>query len=87
MIDYENDKKKGNKDSPHSMKRMMSLMLLCCGLPILLIAILPFLKNGNSGTLVSLIFFLCPLMMLFMVPMMLKGFKKDKPGPDKEKHL
>lgn len=87
MIDYKNDKKKGDKDSPHSMKRMMSLMALCCGLPILLIAVLPFLKIGNSGTLVTLIFFLCPLMMLFMVPTMLKGSKKGNTGTDKEKHL
>jgi hypothetical protein len=90
MSDCENDKKKGTKGNPHSMKRMMILMVLCCGLPILLIAVLPFLNIGSivtSVTLVSLITFLCPLMMLFMVPMMLKGSKEGKHDPEKKKHL
>ena len=80
MNNYENDEKKENKDS-HSSRKHMLLMILCCGLPVLLIAVLPFLKIGNAGFklgLASIIPFLCPIMMLFMIPMMLKGSKNGK---------
>ena len=87
MSEYRNDKKKGNKCRRHSMKRMLSLMVLCCGLPILLIVLLPSLNVGISFTLISMITILCPLMMLFMIPMMLKGSKESKSGQDEEKHL
>ena len=90
MSDHENDEKKENKGPHNSMKHML-LMVLCCGLPILLIAVLPFLKIGNTAfrvTLASIIPFLCPLMMLFMIPMMLKGSKKSKScHGNKEKQL
>jgi hypothetical protein len=87
MSEYKNDKKKENKCSLHSMKRMLSLMVLCCGLPILLIVLLPFLNIGISFSLISMLLFLCPIMMLFMIPMMLKGSKEGKSGQDEEKHL
>jgi len=90
MNDHVNDEKNENKGKHSSMKHIL-MMILCCGLPILLIAVLPFLKIGSTSfkvTLLSIIPFLCPLMMLFMIPMMLKGSKKDKScHDDKEKHL
>ena len=72
-----NHEKKENKGGHSSMKHML-MMALCCGLPILLIAVLPFVKIVNAGfrvTLASIIPFICPLMMLFMIPMMLKHSK------------
>ena len=90
MSDHEDDEKSGNKGSHSSMKHML-MMVLCCGLPILLIIALPFLKIGNTGfrvTLAAIIPFLCPVMMLFMIPMMLKGSKEGKSCHDnKEKQL
>ena len=87
MNDHENDEKKENKGAHSSIKHML-MMVLCCGLPILLIIALPFLKIGNAGfkvTLASIIPFLCPIMMLFMIPMMLKGSKGGKSCHDTKK--
>ena len=90
MNEHENDGKKENKGAHCSMKHML-MMVLCCGLPILLIIALPFLKIGSTGfrvTLASIIPFLFPVMMLFMIPMMLKGSKEGKSCHDnKEKQL
>jgi len=69
-----NDEKKENKG--HSSMKHILMMVFCCGLPILLSAVIPFLKIENTAfrvTLISIIPFLCPLIML---PMMLKGFKR-----------
>ncbi|MBU3160829.1 hypothetical protein KPL37_13870 [Clostridium frigoris] len=80
MKDNINDENKENKGGHSSIKHIL-MMVLCCGLPILLIAVLPFLKIGNTAfriTLASIIPFLCPILMLFMIPMMLKGSKKGK---------
>ena len=77
MSGHGNDEKEKIKGSHSSMKHIL-MMVLCCGLPILLIAVLPFLKIGNTAfriTLVSMIPFLCPLMMISMIPMMIKGSK------------
>ena len=79
MNDNVNNEKKENKGGHSSMKHIL-MMVLCCGLPILLIAVLPFLI-GNTAfriTLASIIPFLCPILMLFMIPMMLKGSKEGK---------
>ena len=82
--------KKEDKGVHSSMKHML-MMVLCCGIPILLIVVLPFLKIVNGGFkigLISIIPFLCPVMMLFMIPMMLKGSKDGKScHRDKEKQI
>lgn len=73
-----NQKQDGHKHNP--MKHMW-MMALCCGLPLLLILAVPFL--GVFGlrsklTILSIIPFLCPVMMLFMIPMMMKSSKDGK---------
>jgi hypothetical protein len=58
------------------------MMALCCGLPLLLLLLLPSIGSlipGSAPLISSIIPFLCPLMMVMMVPMMLKG-RKDKPS-------
>lgn len=70
------DNNENNKKS--SMKHML-LMVLCCGLPILIALAIPFLKIGGGFkvALGSIVPFLCPIMMLLMIPMML-GHSKEK---------
>lgn len=57
----------------------MLLMALCCGAPILIVLLLPLIgKIGGEGvsrTLGGIAPFLCPLMMIFMLPMM---FRRNK---------
>lgn len=76
--DNKNGNGKGNSHKGHLSHMLM--MALCCGAPILILLIVPFLaKNGGAGmakVLAGIAPFLCPLMMLFMIPMMFRG-KKD----------
>jgi len=52
----------------------MWMMALCCGLPLALLFILPMLGiSFLNGALLGIIPFLCPLMMLLMIPMMMRG--------------
>lgn len=74
----EKQKQDGHKHSP--MNHML-MMALCCGLPLLLLLVVPFLSIFGTGfklTISSIIPFLCPVMMLFMIPMMLKSSKDGK---------
>lgn len=51
----------------------MWMMVLCCGTPLLLLLIISLLGTGFSGTKVFFIGalpFICPIMMLIMMPMM-----------------
>lgn len=58
-------------------KSHLLMMALCCGAPILLLILLPiiggFLSPNARNSLISIIPFLCPIM---MIPMMMKGNKK-----------
>ena len=60
-----------SKKPKHNHNRHMIHMGLCCGLPLLIIFGLPLL--GYKGFLTSIAPFICPIMMLVMVPMMLRG--------------
>lgn len=74
----ENEKQNGHKHSP--MKHML-MMALCCGLPLILLLVVPFLGVFGTGfklTISSIIPFICPIMMLFMIPMMMKSSKNGK---------
>ncbi len=54
------------------------MMLLCCGAPILVLFVISLLGTSFPGiklALVSILPFLCPIMMLIMIPMM---FLKSK---------
>jgi hypothetical protein len=59
----------------------MLMMILCCGLPLLLLLLIPTIGRfipGSAGFLGSIVPFLCPLMMIAMIPMMIKSFKSNK---------
>ena len=68
-----------HKDNHHKYHGL--IMLLCCLVPILLIAALPLLK-GSSSSLKSLlgfgIFLLCPLMHIFMMKKIHENIKTSK---------
>jgi uncharacterized membrane protein len=56
-------------------------MILCCGLPILIILALPFvakLSPGLAGLLGVIAPFICPVMMALMMVMMFGGRKKSQ---------
>ena len=65
-----NDKE---KTPSHNHIRHMMHMVLCCGLPLLIL--LALLLIGYKGILLNIVPFICPIMMLVMVPMMMRGQK------------
>ncbi|MBE6068021.1 MAG: hypothetical protein E7211_10070 [Clostridium lundense] len=63
----------------HSMLKHVLHMILCCGLPIVIIGLLPIITKFSPGTasLLAVISpFICPLMMVGMMVMMMRGNKK-----------
>ncbi|KOA21209.1 hypothetical protein CLHOM_03390 [Clostridium homopropionicum DSM 5847] len=63
----------------HSPLKHMLHMILCCGLPIVIIGVLPLVARFSPTVakgLGSIAPFICPLMMLAMIPMMLGNNKK-----------
>ncbi|HYE09947.1 MAG TPA: hypothetical protein VEF53_07195 [Patescibacteria group bacterium] len=74
------DKKGKQEQHKHSPLKHMWHMILCCGLPIVIIGLLPLIARFSpaaSGVLGLIAPFLCPIMMLLMLPMM---FGKGKKG-------
>lgn len=59
------------------------MMVLCCGAPVVLLLLLPLLGSRFSILGAGILPFLCPLMMLFMIPMMMR---KDKAPMDHSQH-
>lgn len=78
---------KGNKSNHnHSPLKHMLHMVICCGLPIVLLAVLPMvsrLSPGASIAISKIVPFICPLMMFAMIPMMMGGNKKRSCCDDK----
>jgi hypothetical protein len=59
--------------------KFMLHMALCCGVPLIIISMLPLVSRLSprfSVMLAGLAPFICPIMMLLMIPMFLKGSKK-----------
>lgn len=80
------DKKESQRSHSHSPLKHMLHMILCCGLPILVIAILPLISKispSTAGVIGRIIPFLCPLMMIAMIPMMF-GHSKESSCCNKE---
>ncbi len=73
--------KEDNKGHNHSPIKHMLHMILCCGLPILIFAALPFISRfspGSSRILAVIAPFICPIMMIGMIPMMLGRGNNNK---------
>lgn len=74
-----NNQNKGTHN--HSPIKHLLHMILCCGLPILIFAALPFISRvspGASRLLAVIAPFICPIMMIGMIPMMFGGGKNKK---------
>lgn len=70
------DKKQTHNHNP--LKHMLH-MIICCGLPIVIVGILPLIAKYNSNLsniLARVTPFLCPIMMVSMLVMMLVRNKK-----------
>lgn len=67
-----------HKNKKHSPIKHMLMMVLCCGLPMLLVSLIPLIGVNSSAKafLGGIAPFICPLMMLIMIPMMIKGMKQ-----------
>lgn len=68
------EKKQAHKHYSH-----IWMMVLCCGIPVMLILFLPYIGKllpGASSILGPIIPFLCPILMLGMMFMMAIGGKK-----------
>jgi hypothetical protein len=65
-------------------------MILCCGLPIVIIGLLPFISKFSPALSKVLGFiapFICPLMMFGMMGMMFRGNKKESCCDNKENKI
>jgi len=82
---------KGNQGAhKHSPLKHMLHMILCCGLPIVIVGFLPLITkfSPSAGSVIGRIVpFLCPLMMLSMIPMMFGGSKKEDCCDNEKKML
>jgi hypothetical protein len=74
------NKHKENSTHQHSPLKHLAHMILCCGLPLLIILSLPYIATLNSrfatilGTITP---FICPIMMFGMMFMMFRNGKKE----------
>lgn len=68
------------KDHNHNLLKHMLHMILCCGLPIVIISFLPLISKFSpnaEGVIRRIVPFLCPVMMISMVLMMSRGNRKE----------
>lgn len=78
----------------HSPLKHMLHMVLCCGLPIVILSFLPLISRFSQSTgsvIARIVPFICPIMMIGMMAMMFGGNKKssccDKSNNDNNKAL
>lgn len=79
------------KDTKHANKyhKHLLMMALCCGIPVLIILLLPYISKlmpGVPSALGSIVPLLCPVMMIGMMFMMSGGGKKADKGEDSGCH-
>lgn len=77
--DNHNQHEKAKRHGTHG--HPMWMMALCCGAPLIILAIITLLGSFAPGTkafLISILPFICPVMMIAMLPMMFFGNRKSK---------
>lgn len=77
------ENKQGHTDKPARKSHLshMLMMVLCCGLPLVLIALVPTIASLNpafGATVSKFAPLLCPILMIPMVVMMFRGHKDKK---------
>lgn len=75
---HEDNKEKQGTHNHNLLKHMLH-MVLCCGLPIVIVAFLPIiarLSPGAGNIIAKIVPYLCPIMMIPMIFMMFSGSKK-----------
>lgn len=89
--DQAHDRKEGaGAPKGHSGKGHMFMMAICCGLPILLLALLPLLSGiPGVSSLSRYIFLLCPILMIPMMFSMMRpsGTRNPKSSEAEYEHL
>lgn len=85
---YKKDSDRQDNAHDHKGRHMshMLMMILCCGAPLLVLALLPLINRfipGAANAVYLVVPLLCPLMML---PMLISSFKHEKDG-HKQKSL
>lgn len=76
---HANDDKQENNHKGHMSHVWM--MILCCGAPVIILLLLPIIGNvipSIRNILISIVPFLCPIMILLMLPIMARGNKKKQ---------
>jgi len=84
------DNQREHETHKHSPLKHMLHMIICCGLPIVIIFSLPFIARfspGGAGILGIIAPFICPIMMCGMMFMMFRGKKKESCCDDKKKEI
>lgn len=72
------DNEGNNKEHKNNPLKHMLHMIICCGLPIIVVALLPLITKVSpsaAGVVEKIVPFLCPIMMISMVVMMMTGGK------------
>lgn len=75
----DNKEKKGAHN--HSPLKHILHMVICCGLPIIIVAFLPLISRlspGAAGVVSRIVPFLCPIMMVGMMVTMMGGSGSKK---------
>lgn len=74
--DKASDQVQGSNTKHKGHMSHMWMMALCCGLPIAVLFLLPlFGVSLFKGSLIGIVPFLCPIMMMIMMPMMMRRDK------------
>lgn len=74
-----NNNKESKSNHKHSPLKHILHMVLCCGLPIVIVGLLPLITKFSpsaAGVVSRIVPFICPIMMVLMMVMMMGGNKK-----------
>jgi len=79
-MNFHRNNKDNQEEHKHSPIKHMLHMVLCCGLPIVILALLPIITrfSTSAGSIIAIVVpFICPVMMIGMIFMMRGGNKKS----------
>lgn len=83
---HNHDKQSNHESGNKGHLKHMLMMILCCGLPIGLLLLMPFISSvlpGSANLMRFAVPLLCPIIMIAMIPMMIRDRKSQKVGSEK----